>query len=65
MIDFNRSNDRHRFHVALGHSQVTVEGRDRTEAILNARQSLSAQMPRLYDLIRSAKDESFQVERLS
>ncbi len=52
------------FRVRLGHLRVLVEAADEQEARRAARQKLSREWPRLWDLIHKAPDERFQVEKL-
>ena len=53
-----------KFRVKLGLVEVLVECRSKDEAIGLARTKLSDDMPRLYDLIRGAKDQEFQIDEI-
>lgn len=53
------------FRVRLGHHCVTVAGSSAQEAIAKARQLLSDQMPRLWDVISQLEDARFEVARAS
>ena len=53
-----------KFRVKLGFSEVLVECSSKEEAIRLARKKLSDDMPRLYDVIRSADEERFQVDEI-
>jgi hypothetical protein len=50
-----------RFRVRVGHSEVSVEGRDAQDAIGRARTALSREMPRLYDVIYHMDPSRFDV----
>lgn len=61
MIDVDRSQFSQQFEVSVGFSCVTVNGATREDAIQQARRVLCAQLPRLYDVIRSLDTNRFQV----
>jgi len=62
MIDLNRSSVPLPYEVTVGFSSVQVTGRNREEAIEEARRELGRQLPRLYDVIRGLADNRFRVE---
>jgi hypothetical protein len=61
MIDLNRSLIPSQFLVTVGHTQVTVSGVTREDAIQQARRALCSELPRLYDVIRGLDASRFQV----
>ncbi len=50
------------YQVRLGHVQVDVQAANIGEALQIARQRLSAEYPRLWDMIHAAADARFVVE---
>ncbi len=50
------------FVVRVGFWEVRVKARDNAEAIRLARQQMSRELPRLYDVIRALATARFQVE---
>ncbi len=54
---------KNKYRVTVGHSEVIVRGRSTEEAIANARQKLTLELPRLYDVICSIDSTLFGVER--
>ncbi len=52
-----------KYRVTIGHSEVIVGGGSIEEAIANARQQLTLELPRLYDVIHSLDSALFGVER--
>lgn len=50
------------FDVRVGHWTFQVRGASRTEALEVARQRLCRDLPRLWDVIRSLRDEEILVE---
>ena len=52
------------YQVTVGFSQVTVEGRDRDEALSAARRALSQESPRLWDVIFKMESHEFQVDAM-
>ncbi len=57
----NEPHVRKKYRVKLGYREVSVECNSKEDAIRLARISLSADMPRLYDVIHSAEDKQFLV----
>ena len=57
----NQGNNMKTYRVKLGHAEVLVSADSKEEAIAQARQLLSAQMPRFYDVIRNAATARFEV----
>lgn len=65
MIDLNRQRfPDGKFRVSLGHASVDVVGQTRQDAVAKARERLSVEMPRLYDVINQAAESRFEVEIL-
>ena len=65
MFEINpNDNKRARFEVRVGHARVTVEGFSSDDAVRNARERLSLDMPRLWDVIQSPDRSRFEVNRL-
>ena len=54
--------DAENFRVRVGHWEIRVQAHDAEEAIQLARRQLARELPRLYDVIRSADGRPFQVE---
>jgi hypothetical protein len=50
------------YHVRVGHWEIRVQAHSVDEAIELARRHLSAELPRLYDVIRAMTATRFQVE---
>jgi len=50
------------FQVRLGHIRVDVQAATMHEALERARQKLSAEFPRLWDMIHEAPDTRFVVQ---
>ena len=50
------------YRVRVGHWEVQLKARSADEAIEVARRRLSAELPRLYDVIRALTATRFQVE---
>jgi hypothetical protein len=50
------------FLVRVGHWEVRLKARDRTEAIGLARLQMARELPRLYDVIRALTVSRFEVE---
>ena len=65
MIDMNRSDFPERYTVSVGHARVVVDGHSPADAIHQARLRLSAEMPRLYDVIHSLDDHRFVVTQVN
>jgi hypothetical protein len=53
-----------KYRVRLGFVEVLVECQSKEEAIPLAREKLSSDWPRLYDVIHRADDKQFQVSEL-
>ncbi len=49
------------YKVQIGHAEVVVNGQDQADAVHQARKKLSAEMPRLWDLIYKMEDTQFDV----
>lgn len=52
------------FRVRVGHAQLTVAGRDRTDAIQQARRRLGLDMPRMWDVVYKIDDKEFRVDEV-
>lgn len=50
--------------VQIGHAVVSVKGRCKEEALNLARRELCLQMPRLFDVITTADQERFEINRI-
>jgi hypothetical protein len=50
------------YKVTVGFTQVTVEGRDRDEALSAARRKISQESPRLWDVITNMDSNRFQID---
>jgi len=59
----NNDPSKTKYRVTIGHSEVIVEGGSIEEAIVNARQQLTLELPRLYDVIHSLDSTLFGVEQ--
>jgi len=53
-----------RYEVRLGHLAVQVRALDGSQALVEARRRFCQEMPRLWDLIRSAGDDRFQIREV-
>jgi hypothetical protein len=51
-----------RFEVRLGHIRVEVQADTMHEALVRARQKLSNEFPRLWDMIHQAPESRFMVQ---
>lgn len=51
------------YRIRLGHVEALVQARDVVEAIFKGRRKLGAEMPRLYDLIRTLDSSRFEIDR--
>ena len=65
MIQPDSTGRKNKYHVRLGHAQTTVVCGTRDEAVRLARQRLSVEMPRLWDVIHSIADKDFRVDLMS
>jgi len=54
-----------RYHVRIGHSEMTISASDEQQARQLARRQLSSDHPRLWDKIYQIKDAQIQVESMS
>ena len=54
----------HQYKVRIGHTELTVNGRDPADAVRNARRRLANELPRLWDVIYRMSDEEFRVEEV-
>ena len=54
----------HQYKVRIGHTEMTVGGRDPADAVRNARRRLANELPRLWDVIYRMSDEEFRVEEV-
>ena len=50
------------YRVKVGHAEVTVYARSRTEAIQRGRMQLSIEIPRMWDVIQNIDDSKFRVD---
>lgn len=50
------------YRVRVGFAQVEVKARDVQQAVTIARQKLSQELPRLYDVIRALAPAKFEIE---
>lgn len=64
MIHSPHFDQRLKYLVQIGHTSVEVEGIDRADAIRQARRRLSAELPRMWDLIHQADERRFRVSPL-
>ncbi len=65
MIRPDSTDRENKYHVCVGHTQTTVVCGTRDEAIRLARQRLSEDMPRLWDVIQLIADKDFRVNLMS
>jgi hypothetical protein len=54
----------HQYKVRIGHTEMTVSGRDPADAVRNARRRLAGELPRLWDVIYRMSEEEFRVEEV-
>ncbi len=65
MIQPDSAGRENKYHVRVGHTQTTVVCGTPDEAIRLARQRLSEEMPRLWDVIHRIADKDFRVDLMS
>jgi hypothetical protein len=65
MLDEPRNEEYRRYEVRLGYAAVTVQGGSIRQVLDEARRRLCQEMPRLWDLIRSATDDRFEIRELA
>ena len=58
------SNGKASFQVKVGHSTIRVESHSADEAIRQARQELSLDMPGMWDVIYAMGQDRFEVDRI-
>jgi len=59
---YNAERSLKRYRVCVGHTEVSVRCRGREEAVRLARSKLSAELPRLYDVIWHLTADRFRVD---
>ena len=65
MSDEQAKDTTKRFRVRVGHTAVDVDGCDRDDAINQARRRMSADMPRLWDVIYKMDVNEFSVDEMN